>query len=200
MGARRGRSTGTALGLLTEQFRTAWAENPNTTASLLSLDIAGAYDNVSRDRLVHNMRIARLPHWIAEFSRSFVSKRTTRLLFDGQKTAVIDTETRIPQGSPLSTILFLFFAATLLRRLHQEKTTAGGFVDDTHVMAVGQTTEDSCHGLEEAHATCEEWAQTHGAAFAPARYTLVHFTNYKRAKLHASHLLSRPCSIKVGPG
>ncbi|KEQ92124.1 hypothetical protein AUEXF2481DRAFT_43223 [Aureobasidium subglaciale EXF-2481] len=63
-------------------------------------------------------------------------------------------------------------------------------------MAVRQTTEDSCHVPEEAH----EWAQTHGATFGPAQSTLVHFTNPKRAKLHASHLLLRPCLIEDGPG
>lgn len=39
MGARPGRSTITALGILTEQIRTVWANDPTLVASILSLDI-----------------------------------------------------------------------------------------------------------------------------------------------------------------
>jgi hypothetical protein len=47
MGARPGRSTVTALEMLTEQIRTVWANDNSLVASMLSLDISGAFDNVS---------------------------------------------------------------------------------------------------------------------------------------------------------
>ena len=46
MGARPGRSTTTALHLITEQVRAIWKANPKTVASMLCLDISGAFDNV----------------------------------------------------------------------------------------------------------------------------------------------------------
>ena len=56
MGARRGRSTETALHLLTEKVYTIWAGNKPRIASILSLDVAGAFDRVSHARLAHNLR------------------------------------------------------------------------------------------------------------------------------------------------
>jgi hypothetical protein len=61
MGARPGRSTVTALEMLTEQIKTVWANDPSLVASMLSLDISGAFDNVSHERLIHNILDAELP-------------------------------------------------------------------------------------------------------------------------------------------
>ena len=46
MGARAGHSTSTALELLTCMVRTIWKEQKGQVASLLSLDISGAFDTV----------------------------------------------------------------------------------------------------------------------------------------------------------
>ena len=52
MGARAQRSTGTALELLTSMVHTIWRGKKNQVASLLSLDISGAFDTVVHKRLV----------------------------------------------------------------------------------------------------------------------------------------------------
>jgi hypothetical protein len=49
-------------------------------------------------------------------------------------------------------------------------------VDDTNILATGRSIEESCKVLEEAHEKCIEWARTHGATFAPAKYSLMHLT------------------------
>jgi len=57
MRARRGRSVETALETITEAVHTIWNCNKNIVASLLSLNGAGAFDNVSHARLLHNLRM-----------------------------------------------------------------------------------------------------------------------------------------------
>ena len=180
MGARPGRSTETALELLTEQTRTAWAIDPTAVASVLSLDMAGAFVNASHERLIHNLCMAGLPLWMTMFIASFLKNRTTRLYFDGTQTTPFNTNTGIPQGSPLSPILFLFFASYLLHKLNQGKTTAFGFVDDTNIFAYSRSTEENCRTLEAAHDKCLEWALKHGATFAPEKYNLMHFTRQRK--------------------
>jgi hypothetical protein len=61
MGARRGRLTETALHLLTEKIYTIWAGNKPRIASILSLDVVGAFDRVSHTRLAHNLRKRKIP-------------------------------------------------------------------------------------------------------------------------------------------
>ena len=176
MGARPGRSTITALELLTEQIRTVWAKGDKLVASLLSLDISGAFDNVSHERLIHNLRDTGVPGWIAAYIRSFLSDRTTFLTLGTYQDRTRSVATGIPQGSTLSPILFLFFASTLLPRLNDGVTSAIGFVDDTNILTFSRSTEANCRTLERAHETCVDWARTHGATFAPEKYQLIHFT------------------------
>jgi len=58
MGARKGRSAETALQLITEQVHTIWGlPGPKRVATLLSLDISGAFDNVSYKRLAHDLKM-----------------------------------------------------------------------------------------------------------------------------------------------
>ncbi len=51
MGARQGRSTSTAIELLTGLVHTAW-KSKRHVATLLSIDISGAFDTVVHERLL----------------------------------------------------------------------------------------------------------------------------------------------------
>lgn len=114
MGARRGRSTETALELLTEQVHTVWGQGRDKVATLLSMDIAGAFDTVSHQRLTHNLRKRKIPEWIANWVQSFLDNRRTTLAIHPQMTDEFAVQTGIPQGSPISPILYLFYNADLL--------------------------------------------------------------------------------------
>jgi exonuclease III len=183
MGARKGRSTETALQLLTEQVHTIWnLPGKQRVATMLCMDISGAFDNVSHIRLLDNLRKRRIPDVIVRWVASFLRERTTTIkVFEGES-VLFNTETGIPQGSPISPILFLFFIADLLDATNDIalRVSAIGFVDDIHVLTYGDSTERNCRTLERIHERCEEWANKHGAQFAPEKYELIHFA--KRPK------------------
>ena len=60
MGNCTNRSTETALELLVEQIHTIW-KTGNQVASVLSLDIAGAFDTVNHLRLLDNLQKKGVP-------------------------------------------------------------------------------------------------------------------------------------------
>ena len=83
----------------------------------------------------------------------------------------------IPQGSPLSPILFLFYNAELLEVCQEPGQVSNiGFVDDCNLLVWGPTTEGNCELLARVHQKAEEWAQRHGMVFAPEKYELMHFS------------------------
>lgn len=86
-------------------------------ASFLSLEISKVFDNVSYERLIHNLRKNRILIWISQFVKIFLEERTTAMVLAKFKGEQISNTTGIPQGSPLSPIPFLYFVSTLLPKL-----------------------------------------------------------------------------------
>ena len=84
----------------------------------------------------------------------------------------------VPQGSPLSPILFLFYNGPLLKRLESTNLPISplGYADDVNLLAFPNTTANNCSALEQAHRICMHWAAKHGMKFALQKYTLTHFT------------------------
>jgi hypothetical protein len=186
MGARTGRSTETALELLTEQVRTIWSSRKNV-ATLLSLDIAGAFDTVNPIRLLDILRKSNLPPWIVRWTRAFITSRSTTLVIQGHETQEFQVEAGVPQGSPLSPILFLFYIAELLQLCNRPKEglSAIGFADDVNLLVYSQSTEANCCKLESTYKKLVEWASKHGMRFAPQKYELIHFARSRRFNLQA---------------
>ena len=113
-GARKQRSAEQALLLLQEEIYTAW--RGRKILSLISFDVKGAYNGVCKERLLQRMKARGMPEELCRWIAAFCSERTASIQVNGQA-----SETRrlpqagLPQGSPLSPILFLFFNADLVQ-------------------------------------------------------------------------------------
>jgi hypothetical protein len=79
MGGRRGASTEQAVHILLERIHTSWKIYPPNIASVLFLDVSGAFDHVSHKRLLHNLRKRRMDLNTIGWIRSFLSDRTTTI-------------------------------------------------------------------------------------------------------------------------
>ena len=99
MGNRPHRSTELAVKLAVDATHTAWRHG--AVASLLQLDIKGAYDRVNHTRLLHTRLLHTLqqqgfPTWVRHWIASYLSHRTASLYFDGESTL----PRRVPAGVP----------------------------------------------------------------------------------------------------
>lgn len=145
IGARTKRSTETALALLTEQIHTVWKSSKHV-ASVLSLDLTGAFDTVNTTRLLDILRKKGMPGWLVRWTRAFLTNRTTTLIIQGKETEAFAVTSGVPQGSTLSPILFLLYSSELLEICNQPKNkiSAIGFADDTNILTYGTSTEANC--------------------------------------------------------
>jgi hypothetical protein len=152
MGARPGKSIDTALDFLVQQIHATW-QNKDGVATLLSLDMTGAFDRVVPARLLHNIRERKIPEWIVRWVGSFISNRTITLCLPCHNTNAFPTHTGIPQGSSLSPILFLFYNANLVKICNSPTPLASGtgFVDNVNVLAFGKSLKENCRTLQGVH-------------------------------------------------
>src|SRR4029450_13549116 len=73
IGNRAHRSTELAVRLVVAQVQEAWRQK--TSASLLQLDIAGAFDTVTHTRLLATLRDFGFPRWLVVWVRAWLSGR-----------------------------------------------------------------------------------------------------------------------------
>lgn len=73
---------------MTERIYSAW--NKKKVASALLLDVTGAFDNVLKDRLLHNLRQKRIDSRIVNWIQSFLTDRSTVLRINEHTTSKIN--------------------------------------------------------------------------------------------------------------
>ena len=75
IGGRKLRSTEHALHLIIERIYKAWNTGRKRVASLLLLDVSSAFDNISHERLLYNLRRRRVDEKLVRWLASFLDER-----------------------------------------------------------------------------------------------------------------------------
>jgi len=145
---------------------------------MLSLNVVEAFNRVSHVRLLHTLKMKRTSSYIIEWTRSFLKNRETSLIFDEQMSDMREINADISQKSLISSILFLFFNASLIEKCEalRIKIEVLDFVNDINILVYDRFTEEICRTLSKAHDVCAKWACTHDTTFASEKYKLTHFT------------------------
>lgn len=113
-GARKKRSAEQALLLLQEHIYSAWRSKK--VLSLVSFDVKGAYNGVYKERLLQRLGARGIPPPLIRWIDAFCSERTATILVNGHTSQQQPLpQAGLPQGSPLSPILFFFFNADLVQ-------------------------------------------------------------------------------------
>ena len=151
-------------------------------ASILSLDVAGAFNNVSHERLIHNLRTRKIPAKLVNWVNSFLKDRQSFLTFDDRTSAMRQVNAGILQGSPVSPILFLFFNAKLVKGCEKLEIKASPvkFVNNVNILVYKRSTADTYKTLSKVHDVYAKWARTHGASFVLNKYELIHLSRTPR--------------------
>src|SRR5208337_635114 len=106
---------------------------------------------------------------------------TARLRFDKAEAALYELHAGVPQGSPLSSILFNLYLASLYETLYRDGLQVVGFADDTNLITYNSDIAANYRRLESAWITYENWARTRGITFAPEKSELIYFSRAQAA-------------------
>jgi hypothetical protein len=85
--------------------------------------------------------------------QAFITTRTTTLVIQGHETPSFSVDVGVPQGSPLSLILFLLYIVELYEICNRpwEGVLGIGFADDIDLLAYLESTKENCKKLERVY-------------------------------------------------
>src|SRR5205814_4389667 len=122
-----------------------WASGQK--ASFLTMDVKGAFDAVLPGRLICRLREQGWPDHLVCWIQSFTTKRTVKIRLDGETGPLTDIWCGLPQGSPISPILFMLYIAPLFW-LGTTTKRRFGYADDIGLLAVSTDLQTNCEKLQ----------------------------------------------------
>ncbi|KAJ8494781.1 hypothetical protein ONZ51_g2095 [Trametes cubensis] len=178
-GGRPHRTTTDAVLHLTQFIKDSWRRGKVTT--VLYLDITSAFPAVNHRRLLHNLRRRRVPEPIVRWIADFLRNRRTQLKFDDFTSDPLQADCGLPQGSPLSPILYLFYSSDLLEIFDPKDRSclSLGYIDDTAVAVSSGSIESNIRALSHTSPLLLRWSDRHACRFDIGKFQLVHHTRYE---------------------
>nr|VWP02665.1 Acyl-CoA ligase AFT1-1 (EC (AF-toxin biosynthesis protein 1-1) [Ganoderma boninense] len=119
-------------------------------------------------RLLHNLRKRGVPEPLVLWIADFLKERRTQLKFDDFTSEPLLADCGLPQGSPLSPILYLFYSSDLLELFDPKdrQYLSLGYIIDTAMVVTSPR-------------LCRSWSCAHACRFDIGKFQLVHHTRYE---------------------
>ena len=108
------------------------------------MDVKGAFDHVSKGQLLTRMIELGIDGDLVTWTDSFLTNRKIQLVIDGHDNKEKEIETGIPQGSPVSPILFLIYISGVFNKVLEANpgVISLSFVDDLGFIALGSSVKE----------------------------------------------------------
>ncbi|ODM20665.1 hypothetical protein SI65_03718 [Aspergillus cristatus] len=159
---------------LVHDIEEAWARG--LSASMLTLDVKGAFDAVLSGRLIQRLQSQGWPSTVLHWVLSFTQDRTAAIRLDGHQSPTFAVPAGLPQGSPVSPILFMLYVEPIFRIgpmiAHRGRF---GYADDICQLVISKSLEENTTRLQSIATDLIEWGQREGLTFDLAKTELQHF-------------------------
>jgi len=193
-GSRKKRSAIDAAAITVDRAHAVWKED-NITGVLL-LDIKAAFPSVARGRLIHAMKAKKIDGDLIRWTESFHSERTVKMVIEGNVVESHPVEAGLPQGSPVSPILFAIHTTALIKWVEVRAQAEGlSFVDDLGWVATGKDVNQVVERLEACAARSIKWASRWDLQFDTAKTEAALFTRNTGDKKHLRPKLTAEITV-----
>lgn len=166
------------------------AQDKGQVAGMVTVDVKGAFDGVLRNRLCRRLREQGWPINVVSWVQSFFRDRSARIRLDGHTSTAFPVVCGLPQGSPVSPILFLLYVEPFLR-LSRGRF---GYADDGSLLATARTVPEVNRILQIHVDRTLDWGRDNGILFDSAKTELQYFHN--KRKYHEPSIRAGDAEIK----
>jgi hypothetical protein len=155
----------------------------NTTAVLL-MDVQGALPHVAKGNLIKRMEEMGFEADLVRWVEGFMEDRKVIMSMDRREGDIVDVETGVPQGSPVSPVLFVIYLSGLFGEVEQEKEDCGregtSFVNDVAWVVEGEDVGVGTQRLKRCAAKAQIWAKENACEFDIETTEAMLFTRRRR--------------------
>lgn len=143
--------------------------------SAVFLDVAQAFDKVWHEGIIMKLRNC-LPAQYVQFLESYISQRTFKVKQENEYSELKTINAGIPQGSVLGPVLYVLYTYDIPMT---ENIKLATFADDTAVLAVGNTIEETTTNLQDAINNINAWTRRWRIKLNEGKSSHINFTNRK---------------------
>lgn len=152
------------------------AREGKAKVTILASDIQQAFPSVSADKLCAELERQGVEPQLQSWVRTFMTERQAKLRFDGEEGEWRAVATGIPQGSPVSPILFNLYISSLLREMEEEarrgemRVYFPTFIDDVTIVLENRTWREVRGDQEKLIESMYRWAGEKGMGFEEEKF------------------------------
>lgn len=182
-GGRLGRTTADSIHYLVHRIKTAWQNGK--VATVLLLDIEGAFPHAVTEKVTHSLRKRRVPEMYTKMIGNMLSNRKTKLKFNDYTSDFINIDNGIGQGCPLSMLIYIIYNSELIEIPQTRNEDSAGYVDDSYVYAEATTfknTVATVKNMMERPKGGLDWAHDFNSNFEMSKVALMHFSSRRKPK------------------
>jgi len=172
------RSIDMILQLITEKIHIVWSDIRRRVVSLLSLNEKNAFNNVIHSRLLHDMKKRRVFRLLLKFVKNFLRNQRIMIIINDYMMMKRNVNVNISQDFSLSSILYLFYNANLLKACDDIKLRINfiNFINNINILTYKKFMKRNCRDLSEIYDRCEQWSKTYDIKFLKTKHKLIYFT------------------------
>ena len=171
-----------AVGVVIAQTHEAWKRGRITGALLM--DVAAAFPSVARGSHLRKMRAMGIDENLVSWTDSFMRDRRVIMSVDGQDDNPREVTTGLPQGSPISPVLFAIYIADIHVAVEGQVQDSRGisFVNDVTWLVEGRDVGEVVQKLEGRAAASLEWARGNAVCFETSKTEAILFSRRRAHK------------------
>jgi hypothetical protein len=162
----------------------AWGRG--NTAAVLLMDVNGTFPHVAKGNLIKRMEEMEFEADLLRWVESFMEERKVIMSMDGKEGDSMDVETGVPQGSPVSPVLFFIYFSGIFDRVEEKEEECGNegisFVDDVAWVVEGEDVGECTQRLEGCGREAQIWANENACQFEIEKTEAISFTRKRSNK------------------
>ena len=176
----RRRSAVDAVASLVSMVEKTWDDK--TIAGAICMDVRAAFPSVKAELLAARLREGGVERCLVAWVKDFMAERSITLAINGEDHCIQNVRTGLPQGSPISPLLF----AVYMSGVHSYVCGAGdgvrglSFVDDVLWLATGGSVQEISRKLERAGKMAIEWGKRKAVEFEDRKTKAMLFSRNRR--------------------